>query len=445
MAETFEFQAPPPSRVRYGVLAFLCAAAAITYVQRQCLGVIEKEVRDGFEISMTQSAWLNGGFFLTYALLQVPCGRLGQIWGMRVALPLYAFISSAATVLLAATTGFTTFLSARMTMGLGQAGVFPCTTATLKRWFPPTHLAVSCGWVTTIMQVGGIGAPLLTSQLTPELGWRWTVALFAVPGLIWSVWFYVWFRDRPSEHPAVTPGELELLGAGPSDAANAKEAEPVEAIPWGLLLSSPALAFLCAAQFFRGAGYSFYSNWFTTYLRDGKHVGDLQQAGFLTTMPVVATALGSLAGGWLSDHALRVTNSRRISRQFLSAGSQLCCALIVLAAYPIQDPSLAVAIISAGSFCAAVAGPIAYAVTIESGGRHVTTVFGLMNMWGNLGAFAFPLAVPSIVGQGSSTNWNLVLILFAGIYLAAAICWLLFNADRRILDDENAPERIETP
>ncbi|HTI49867.1 MAG TPA: MFS transporter, partial [Planctomycetaceae bacterium] len=363
-----------------------------------------------------------------------------QVWGARPALALYSLICSAATGVLAIGRGFPAIFGARMGIGLGQAGIFPCTTATLKHWFPPTQLAIASGWITTMMQVGAIVAAFLTGLLAdPErLGWRWTFALFAAPGFIWSAWFYIWFRDRPADHPSVNAAELELLQNGSDELDSKAPGAPPERappVPWKQLLMSPALGFLCAAQMFRGAGYSFYSNWFTTYLREGLHVEGLAEAGFLTTLPVFATALGSIVGGWLSDFVLQRTNSRRLSRQWLSAASQFACALIVLAASQVSSAWVAVTIISAASFCAAIAGPIAYAVTIEGGGRHVPTVFGLMNMWGNIGAFAFPHAVAGLIGDASHADWNLVIFLFAGIYLASAVCWIAFNAERKIIDN----------
>ena len=71
----------------------------------------------------------------------------------------------------------------------------------------------------------------------------------------------------------------------------------------------------------------------------------------------------------------------------------------------------------AGAFCAAFAGPCAYSATIDMGGRHVTMVFSLMNMAGNLGAVAFPILVPYLLNEdpdvAGSGNWDLVLFTFA--------------------------------
>jgi MFS family permease len=127
------------------------------------------------------------------------------------------------------------------------------------------------------------------------------------------------------------------------------------------------------------------------------------------------------------------TGNRRVSRQGLAIASLLGCALCIGLALGIADATLAVLVISAGSFCASLAGPCAYTITIDMGGKHIPTVFSLMNMSGNVGAFLFPLLVPWLL-RLSGEDWNLVLIVFAGIYLAAAVFWLLLNPHGTIFD-----------
>jgi ACS family glucarate transporter-like MFS transporter len=286
--------------------------------------------------------------------------------------------------------------------------------------------------LTAFQQMGGAAVPIAAGYVAVEFGWRWTFPIFALPGLAWAMWFHFWFRDRPQEHPGVNAGELEEL-RGPLD-ATLEPSPPIhdEPVPWGVLLSSPALAWICTQQFFRGAAYIFYSTWFATYLRESRGV-DIKAAGWLTSLPLWANAVGCLAGGGLSDWLLVRTGSRRISRQGLAVVSQLTCAAFVLIAYPVSDATIAVIIISVGSFCAAAGGPIAYAITIDMGGNHVRPVFSLMNMWGNLGSLVFPLVLAWLVGEGANTNWDSALPLFAAMYAVAGVCWLGFNPNRLIV------------
>ncbi|MGE3805036.1 MAG: hypothetical protein AB7K24_10225, partial [Gemmataceae bacterium] len=91
----------------------------------------------------------------------------------------------------------------------------------------------------------------------------------------------------------------------------------------------------------------------------------------------------------------------------------------------IENDMLAVAVISAGTFFSAVAGPCAYTITIDMGGKNVPMVFSLMNMAGHVGAVVFPIVVPRLVYWTAS--WDLVLFVFAGLYVVSALCWALLN------------------
>ena len=66
------------------------------------------------------------------------------------------------------------------------------------------------------------------------------------------------------------------------------------------------------------------------------------------------------------------------------------------------------------------------------GGRHVATLFSTMNMFGNLGAMAFPIVVGAIIKE--TANWNHVLFLFGALYLASAFCWWRLNPDGTVFD-----------
>ena len=86
--------------------------------------------------------------------------------------------------------------------------------------------------------------------------------------------------------------------------------------------------------------------------------------------------------------------------------------------------------------------PAAYAVTMDMGGRHVATVFSMMNMAGNLGAFGLPLLVPPLVR--AADGWDVVLFPVAGIYLAAALCWWLLDTDGTVFDRRPRAPRAAT-
>jgi nitrate/nitrite transporter NarK len=288
---------------------------------------------------------------------------------------------------------------------------------------------VATGALASFMQVGAGLALALTGTLVGEIGWRWVMVLFALPGFVWAAMFHWWFRDLPEDHPRVNDAELTIIGRGrKTDAADRER----PATPWRLILLNFDIWMICGQQFFRAAGYIFFSTWFPEYLRVTYGVS-VAGSGFLASLPILVAIFGSLAGGVIVDWIWNRTASRRLSRQGVAMFAMLSCAAFIGIAFQCERVLPAVVWISAGSFCAAMAGPCAYTVTIDKSAGVVAPVFGLMNMSGNIGAAACPLVVGGFV-QLTGNAWYLVLLLFIGNYVFAAICWAVLNPDGTILD-----------
>ena len=461
-----------PTHTRFLALAWLCAAAALAYVSRNAIAVAESTVRADLGLTKEQTGMLMSVFFLTYALCQIPTAQLARRWGSRRALPIFMVISALATALTAFAGGLWALTITRGIKGIGQAGLFPASTVTISRWFPKTGRAFGTGALGAFMSVGGAIGAWLTGWglevLEPAVGrawsWRLVFLIFSLPGLLWALGFWWWFRNEPEEHGSVNAAELDLIrgrmeasASGSAAAQNAISSTPApsaslsnpapaapEPTPWLALFSSPALWWICGQQTFRAAGYMFFSSWFATYLQETRGV-KIAHSGFLTMLPLLATVIGSLLGGAVSDFILRRTHSVNLARKGMAVVCQTACAALIGVAFFIMDTDLAVVVISLGSFCAALAGPCAYTITIDMGQRHVGTVNSTMNMCGNLGAWAFALVVPLLLRKFG--NWDAVLLVFGGTYLVSAAFWLILNPNGNILDQslirQNPPSTHE--
>ena len=452
--------ATTPTRTRFGVLAWLCAAAALAYISRNAIAVAESTVRADLNLTKEQTGMLMSVFFFSYALCQIPTAQLSRRWGSRAALPIFMVISSIATALTAFSGSLWALTVTRGFKGIGQAGLFPACTMTIARWFPKTGRCFGTGALGSFMSVGGaLGAwltGLMLELLEPSVGrtwsWRLVFLVFSLPGLVWAAGLWLWFRNEPEEHKSVNAAELDVIrGTTETPAApvapdtSTRAPAPDEPTPWLALFSSPALWWICSQQAFRAAGYMFFTSWFATYLQETRGV-TIARSGFLTMLPLLATVLGSLLGGATSDAIFRRTQSLNLARKGMAVISHTVCALLIGAAFFIHDTDLVVLVISLGSFCAALAAPCAYTITIDMGQQHVATVNSTMNMCGNLGAWAFPIAVPWLLRQFGS--WDAVLIVFGATYLIAAAFWLILNPNGNILDQSlprETPARVGKP
>ena len=110
----------------------------------------------------------------------------------------------------------------------------------------------------------------------------------------------------------------------------------------------------------------------------------------------------------------------------------LACAALFLTAGFVSDAKSAIVLITAAAFFGAIAGPVAYAVTIDMGGRHVPTVFSIMNMSGNIGAAAFPVVVGILVEW--TKRWDWIPAFVAGIYVAGSIFWFALDTSGTVFD-----------
>lgn len=426
-----------PTRVRYVVLASLSLVAAIAYLERQLISIVAAPMEVDLQLTKTQMGSVMSSFFVGYALFQIPCGWLADRWGSRRSLSLFAIVWSVAAGAMALANDYASAAALWFVAGSAQAGAFACAASSLRKWLPMTRWALGSGMLSSFMSLGGALSALLAGSLAQELSWRALFVVFSLPGVIWGVVFFWWFRDIPAEHSSTNLSEHRLIAAGQSDPTETTNAKSVSTpVPWLTMLANRSMWAICGQQFFRAAAYIFFATWFPTYLEETRGVS-LKQAGLLTSLPLVAVVLGSPLGGIASDWLLSRTGNRRVSRCWLSASSLSLCAALIIGAYFVLDARLAVLVISAGSFCAAFGGVSAYTITMDLGGRHVATVFSVMNMCGNIGAALFPPLVGRWVD--ATGRWNEVLLIFAAMYIAAAACWMSLNPRRMIFASTTQP------
>ena len=456
-----------PTLVRHYVLAALLLITAVNYVQRNCISPAATTIEASIGISRTGLDAAAGAFFLAYTLLQVPSGRLAKWWGPRVALTVYAAGWSLALAACAAATGFWGLYLGRVALGVLQAGIFPCATLILASWYPASLRGTATALLNSFMLLGGAAGTMLTGQLLTAISWQAIFLLYAVPGLVWAAWFYWWFRDRPENHPSVNEAERELLAA---DKPPDPPAPPPFRVSLAAALALP-LVLLYTQQAFRAAAPRvFDSRMMPTYCEgrlvtpegfaamaalplspatagqplagvlgglgpwwaEGRpaHKAVVARAASLSAWPQWLGVVGGLVGGMLSDYVLRRTGSLRWARNGVALGSLfVCLAFYIPGAFLVKDVYLTAALFSIGSFFFNFSSPCAYALCIDMGGRHLAVVFGLMNMAGNLGAWAFVTSVMSMVGFG---GWPFAFGIWAALHVAAILCWLFLDSERKI-------------
>jgi MFS family permease len=391
--------------VRYRLLAFLCLATLVAYLQRSALGVPSKQIES--ELGLTPAdmglVWL--AWYAAYALFQIPAGLVADRLGSKLALVIFAVLWSAFTACTGLANGFASLCTLWGAMGLCQAAIFVCATKAIGVTFSPGEQATASGALACAMAAGAALAQQITGQLLGAFSWQQILIGYGVPGVVWAVLFAV----------AVPPPEASVA---------LKPLSKPRELRWTRLITSGQLWLLSTQQFLRAGAIALFFTWFPRYLQETKGV-TVATSGSLAMWPLLAGMLGGLAGGGVSDWLLSTTGNGRMSRQIFAAVGTAICAVVSLVAFWVESANVAVGLISIAAFCGYVSGVSAYAIAIEMGGTHVAPVFATMNMAGNLGAGVFPFLVGRLVG--TTGNWHATLLLFAGMFAASTLCWLLLN------------------
>jgi sugar phosphate permease len=280
--------------------------------------------------------------------------------------------------------------------------------------------------------------------------------------LLWAVGFRRWFRETPSEHRSANRAECDYIAevngesqspmadtedssnsdqVSSDNESNSKDANPPAS--WLFLAARMSFWMICGQQFFRAAGAAFFQSWFPTYLQETRGVSTAK-SGWLSTLPLIATIVAAILAGGLSDYVYRKTNRLTLARSGLAGGALFLCSVLVFSAWFVQDATTATLVISAGAFFAAVAGPCAYASTMDMGGRNVSLVFSWMNMIGNFGAGLVIWSVPHFRGSIQNNpamlklcgenSWNAIPMLFGTMFLLSSICWALLRVRENELE-----------
>jgi MFS transporter, ACS family, glucarate transporter len=447
---------PTPSRVRYRILAWLCALSMITYIDRVCIKEVGDDICGVLGIGQHEFGWVLAAFALSYSLFEVPAGHLGDRHGTRRVLSRVVLWWSAFTALTGcvwafsldsgieiasitmaqdrytvglAFNGLGLLLVIRFLFGMGEAGAFPNIARAVRTWFPFTQRGTAQGYVWMFGRWGGAAAPLLIKFFTDLWTWRGAFWAFGGLGVAWVIGFVWRYRDSPADHPAVNDAERRLLDHEKCDG----QAERARPLSWHALLTSRTLWLLCIMYFASNAGWCFFITWDVKYYKD---VLKLEESAltFASSGPLFFGGIACVLGGSLTDRLVHRLG-RRWGRAAQAIAANFLAGVFFLVALAAPWPLLAVACLCLASFLKDLSIAVSWATCIDIGHRYAGTVSGCMNMIGNLGTFFSPPIVAFLARHGA---WDLALVYSGGMFLVAAVCWF-FIEPRKVIVYEELP------
>ena len=321
-------------RDRWRAVSVGLVAAFMTLLDVSIVNVAIPSIERGLNLGSAELQWVLSGYALTFGLLLVPAGRIGDARGRRpvfvAGLALFTLASVAAGVAQSATW----LVFARLVQGAAAGIANPQVAGLIQQLFKPADRGRPFGLLGATIGVSTAVGPLLGGLLIQvageQEGWRWIFYINLPVGIAAVVLSFRWIPRRPPERrrrESLDPIGVLLLGVGvvllllplvqerqwpgPAkwllDAAAlavlalfvrwevryGRRREPV--VNLGLFrLRSYGLGTLIALLYFAGFTAIFFI--FTLYLQSGLRYSALQ-AGLAITPFALGSAVAATVGG----------------------------------------------------------------------------------------------------------------------------------------------------
>src|SRR6202048_1378607 len=204
---------------RLYILALISLMYLITYLDRVNISTAAPAISEEFGFDRITMGVIFSAFVWAYALFQVPGGWLSDRFGARPVLAAIVAYWSVMTAATAAATGALSFVVLRFLFGIGEAGAFPGATRAMQVWYPREERGFVQGLTHSASRLGAAIAPPLVVLIMTTLGWRSVFYICGAVGFVWSLLWYLSYRNLPEEHVRVNRAELERIrGLDPTGA-----------------------------------------------------------------------------------------------------------------------------------------------------------------------------------------------------------------------------------
>ncbi|MBQ9230997.1 MAG: MFS transporter [Prevotella sp.] len=392
------------------ILAMLVILGMVTFLDRINISVAGSSIMHDLNLSPAQWGWVQSAFILSYGLMQIPMGALGDRFGHRKILTAIVLWWSAFTAFTGMAGGLMSLLLIRFMFGIGEAGSSPCSTGVISRWFEKGEVGKAQGYVWAASRMGGALTPFVVIPVMMTVGWRAAFYLLGALGIVWAVVWWLYYRDRREN-------SVRRNTSAPSS------------LPWSSILRNRQFWLICGMYFFYAFGSWFFFSWFPTFMELGRGF-DKTELTYAVAVPFIMSMIGNIAGGHLTDR-LTQRYGIKVGRKALGSTSLAVSALCMFLAAFIPGKMAVFVFLSLCFGIFDLMLPSAWALCIDLGKHHAGTVSGAMNTAGNIGGFCCGILFGQLVQQ--SGNYNLPLYMIAVMLIISAALFAFINPEKPII------------
>ena len=259
----------------------------------------------------------------------------------------------------------------------------------------------------------------MITYILVHYGWRASFWCSALIGLVAGAIWYLLARDTPREHAWVSTAENALIEAGlPAPDPNLKG----ERLSWTQIFTNKDLIIVTLSYFSYGYSAFIFFGWFFIYLNEVRGL-NLRQSALWSMLPFISMAIGSAAGGWVSDLITR-RYGKRAGRCRLATFGIGFAAIFIATATQVASAHTAVIYLAAGAGSLYISQSSFWSVSADIGKKSAGSVSGVMNMGAQTGSAITALLTPFL---GEHFGWNTSFLVAAALCALGAVAWLFVD------------------
>ncbi|KAH7435220.1 hypothetical protein KP509_06G055000 [Ceratopteris richardii] len=409
------------------IIVILCFFAfLLCNMDRVNMSIAILPMSSEFHWDHTTVGLVQSSFFWGYLLTQIAGGvwadRVGgkQVLGFGV---IWWSLATMATPI-AAKLGLPVLLIVRACMGIGEGVAMPAMNNLLSKWVPLNERSRSLALVYSGMYLGSVTGLAFSPSLIHKFSWP---SVFWSFGFLGSFWYFAWQHlasSSPLEDPGISTEEKTLI------AKSSLNKEPIDEIPWKLLLSKVPVWALIVCHFCHNYGTFILLTWMPTYYCQVLKF-NLTESGLFSVLPWLSMAAAANFGGWIADtlvsNGVSVTNVRKLMQSLGFLGP----AFFLTQLSHINSPFEAVLCMICSQGFDAFSQSGLYSNHQDIGPRYAGVLLGLSNTAGVLAGVIGTAATGYILQHGT---WDDVFKVAVGLYLGGTVVWNLFATGERIFD-----------
>ena len=397
------------------ILTMLVILGMVTFLDRINISVAGSAIMHDLNLSPAEWGWVQSAFILSYGLMQIPMGALGDRFGHRNILAGIVLWWSAFTAFTGLAGGLMSLLAIRFMFGIGEAGSSPCSTGVISRWFEKGEVGKAQGYVWAASRMGGALTPFVVIPVMVTVGWRSAFYLLGALGIVWAVVWWLFYRDVREISGNSLIRENSSTGAA-------------EGLRWSAVLCNGQFWLLCGMYFFYAFGSWFFFSWFPTFMELGRGF-DKTELTYAVAVPFIMSMMGNIAGGHLTDK-LTHRYGVKIGRKALGSSSLAISAVCMFLAAFIPGKMAVFVFLSLCFGIFDLMLPSAWALCIDLGKQQAGTLSGAMNTAGNIGGFCCGILFGQLVQD--SGDYNLPLYMIALMLIVSAVLFAFINPEKPI-------------